>query len=81
VRAVVGVAKAFGMNTVAEGVETCQQALCFRELGVSALQGFLFARPEPSMCSSPGLLRGGWPWDVARKQLASDPAALQLSVR
>ncbi len=79
VRAVVGVAKAFGMTTVAEGVETCEQALCLRSLGVSALQGFLFARPEPLDALLARLLRGGWPWDVDRARLEGDPALL-LSV-
>ncbi len=79
VRAVVGVARAFGMTTVAEGVETYEQALCLRELGVSALQGFLFARPEPLDALLARLLRGGWPWDVEHSVLEVDPQ-LQVSV-
>lgn len=68
VTAVVGVADAFGMWTVAEGVETPAQALALRDLGVDALQGFLFASPEPIDAA---LARSGpgWRWDVAPAEL------------
>ena len=38
-------AKALGCKTVAEGVETEEQASLLRLLGVDCLQGYLFARP------------------------------------
>lgn len=45
VKATVLMAKALGCKTVAEGVETEEQASLLRLLGVDCLQGYLFARP------------------------------------
>ncbi|WP_066342785.1 putative bifunctional diguanylate cyclase/phosphodiesterase [Azohydromonas lata] len=45
VRAVIGLAEAFGVDTVAEGVETAAHARLLDELGCSQLQGFGIARP------------------------------------
>lgn len=64
VAAVVGVAEAYGMTTVAEGVETATQAILLRKLGVDALQGYLFARPEPIDDVAARFARTGWCWDV-----------------
>ncbi|MHB8148192.1 MAG: putative bifunctional diguanylate cyclase/phosphodiesterase [Vulcanimicrobiaceae bacterium] len=36
-----------GLEVVAEGVETIEQATAMREAGVTAMQGFYFARPMP----------------------------------
>jgi len=36
-----------GLEVVAEGVETVEQASALREAGVTAMQGFYFARPMP----------------------------------
>lgn len=36
-----------GLEVVAEGVETVEQAAALREAGVTAMQGFYFARPMP----------------------------------
>lgn len=68
VEAVVGVARAFGLVTVAEGVETVEQADVVRAIGVDAVQGYLFARPEPRG-ELIGRLQRAWPWDVARTDL------------
>lgn len=46
--AIVGLARGLGLRTVAEGVETEEQAAILRLLGVDALQGYLFSRPLPS---------------------------------
>jgi EAL domain-containing protein (putative c-di-GMP-specific phosphodiesterase class I) len=53
VGAVLGMARALGMEVVAEGIETETQLACLRELGAEYGQGFYFARPgslegEPS---------------------------------
>jgi len=48
VRLIVDTAHLIGMNVVAEGVETTEQAEELVELGVDLLQGFLFARPAPA---------------------------------
>lgn len=45
VKATVLMAKALGCKTVAEGVETEEQASLLRLIGVDCLQGYLFARP------------------------------------
>jgi len=45
IRTIVALARSFGMETVAEGVETADQARILRQLGVEQLQGFLFSRP------------------------------------
>ncbi|PXF29062.1 hypothetical protein WH50_22780 [Pokkaliibacter plantistimulans] len=45
VRSIVVLAQTLGMQTVAEGVETLEQALFLRDLGVDTLQGYLFSRP------------------------------------
>ncbi|MEM6384385.1 MAG: EAL domain-containing protein [Pseudomonadota bacterium] len=44
----VSAAKRFGMITVAEGVETEEQASALINAGVDAAQGYLFARPMPA---------------------------------
>ena len=48
VEAVVGLASKLGMTTVAEGVETPQQASILMALGCTVAQGYLFSKPVPS---------------------------------
>jgi diguanylate cyclase (GGDEF)-like protein len=45
VQAIVELAKARGLRTTAEGVETAEQHLHLKEMGCDDLQGFLFSRP------------------------------------
>src|SRR5690606_21216654 len=45
VQAVVFIASSLGITTVAEGVETVEQAEQVAALGCTEVQGFLFARP------------------------------------
>ncbi len=45
VAAVVGLAQALHLETVAEGVETAEQAAVLTGLGCHAAQGFLYAPP------------------------------------
>lgn len=45
VRAIIEIAETLGIATVAEGVETADQAQILRDLGCDTLQGFHFARP------------------------------------
>lgn len=47
IRATLFIAKEFGCNSVAEGVETEEQANALNALGVDYLQGYLFAKPLP----------------------------------
>jgi EAL domain-containing protein (putative c-di-GMP-specific phosphodiesterase class I) len=46
--AVIGLAKALGMTTVAEGVETEAQLKHLQSLGCPVMQGYYFSRPLPS---------------------------------
>ena len=48
VQAVITVAKARGVGTVAEGVETERQKELLRTLGCNEMQGYLFSRPLPA---------------------------------
>ncbi len=48
VKATIALAKAFGLKTVAEGVEKEIQALYLTELGCDYAQGYLFAPPLPA---------------------------------
>ena len=45
IEATVRVAESLGMQTVAEGIETDEQARIVRELGCDKAQGYLFSRP------------------------------------
>lgn len=47
VKSIVGVAKHLRLHVVAEGVETQAQANFLKSIGCDAMQGYLFARPEP----------------------------------
>jgi diguanylate cyclase len=47
VSAIVGMARALGLTTVAEGVETVEQAQRLWEIGCDSAQGYWFARPTP----------------------------------
>jgi EAL domain-containing protein (putative c-di-GMP-specific phosphodiesterase class I) len=59
IAAVVGLARACGMRSVAEGVETAEQLAVATELGCSYAQGFHIARPMPAA----DLVR----WVIARR--------------
>lgn len=48
VTAIVSMAHAFGMSSIAEGVETQEQLEALRERGCDQVQGYLFSRPLPS---------------------------------
>ena len=47
VRAIVELAKALSLDTVAEYVETEEIARAVRKLGVDYAQGYAYGRPEP----------------------------------
>ena len=47
IRGIVTLARAYGLDTVAEGVETEEQAELLKSVGCTYLQGYLFGRPAP----------------------------------
>ena len=47
VTAICKIAQSLGVEVIAEGVETAEQLLFLQRAGVTALQGYLLARPEP----------------------------------
>jgi EAL domain-containing protein (putative c-di-GMP-specific phosphodiesterase class I) len=47
VEAIVGMARALGLEVLAEGVETEQQLQTLVSLGCTRAQGYLFSRPQP----------------------------------
>lgn len=47
-QAIINLARALDLKTVAEGVETAEAASKLRELGVDSLQGYHFAEPMPA---------------------------------
>jgi len=48
VTAVIGMAKNLSLHTVAEGVETAEQATYLKRQGCDQLQGYLFSKPLPT---------------------------------
>ena len=57
-RAIAAMAGALGLDVVAEGVETAEQAEEARALGCGWAQGYYFARPAPA-AEVESLLRSG----------------------
>lgn len=48
VKAVIEIGRSFGLEVVAEGIETDSQLNCLRDLGADQLQGFYISRPKPA---------------------------------
>ncbi|MDX2023421.1 MAG: EAL domain-containing protein [Deltaproteobacteria bacterium] len=72
VRAMIAIAHALGLRTVAEGVETDEQRLRLKGLGVDEMQGFFFSKPLPANEVQAQLTKG----DVTRATPAPDRAAV-----
>jgi EAL domain-containing protein (putative c-di-GMP-specific phosphodiesterase class I) len=47
VKAIVGLARDFGYETIAEGVEDSETLFLLKDCGVDYAQGFLLGRPAP----------------------------------
>ncbi|MGD1870269.1 MAG: EAL domain-containing protein [Neomegalonema sp.] len=67
----VSVSQKYGMETVAEGIETEEQAQALRAAGVDAAQGYFFSKPVPPE-EMIGLMR--WEFEIAilKETLAKD---------
>jgi diguanylate cyclase (GGDEF)-like protein len=59
VDATVRLAQSFGLDVVAEGVETVELVHELLSLGCHRAQGFLLCRPKPPLALEPVLVRGG----------------------
>jgi len=66
VRAIVGLAHNLGMDVVAEGVETAEQAAELRALGCEYAQGFYYSRAVDMVAA--GRLIEAQPWQRGREQ-------------
>lgn len=53
IQAIVGIARGFNLQLVAEGVETVEELDALRALGCDEVQGFLLGRPMPASALTP----------------------------
>ena len=83
VRGVVGLARAFDLRLVAEGIETEGQLSALAELGCQQGQGFLFSPPLPADDLENWL--DGWPTRAAAidwgKRQQDEPTELQVAIK
>ena len=70
----IGLAFDLGLEIVAEGVETVQQAQLLKHWGCHLLQGYLFARPMPAEAATAFLVSAASePEDVVEEVLVAPP--------
>ncbi|MGH8443471.1 MAG: EAL domain-containing protein [Nevskiaceae bacterium] len=65
-RAISALGRSLGMNLVAEGIETREQAVAVHELGFDYGQGYLFSKAVPED-KARELLTRDWPWGFDRR--------------
>jgi EAL domain-containing protein (putative c-di-GMP-specific phosphodiesterase class I) len=58
IEAAVLIARGHGLKVIAEGVETAEQAGILAGIGVDALQGYLFGRPQAGLPGAAGVASG-----------------------
>ncbi|AFD27015.1 Diguanylate cyclase/phosphodiesterase with PAS/PAC and GAF sensor (plasmid) [Deinococcus gobiensis I-0] len=68
VRAIVGLARSFGLRTVAEGIETPEEYRALRDLGCETGQGYLLGLPE-----APAAGEGAGPSGARGRRCSSGP--------
>jgi EAL domain-containing protein (putative c-di-GMP-specific phosphodiesterase class I) len=66
-KAISALGHSLGMNLVAEGIETREQALSLSQLGFEYGQGFLFSKAVPE-AQARELLTRDWPWQFERRK-------------
>ena len=66
-RAISALGHSLGMNLVAEGIETQEQAVALGALGFEYGQGFLFSKAVPEE-QAKALLNREWPWSFERRR-------------
>ncbi len=66
VATIIALGRAFGMTTVAEGVETAEQFALLEQLGCDETQGYLHCRPAPAADIEP-LLQNGYQIEIPAK--------------
>ncbi len=70
VNVIVGLAKGFGLEVVAEGVETQEQADYLESIGCTGLQGYLYREPQPAYALEQLLIEGANGADTPNLKLA-----------
>ena len=60
VAAIVGLARALGMETAIEGIEAHDELAAMRRLGVSQIQGYIYAVPVAAEDVAEAMLSGDW---------------------
>lgn len=84
VRTVIALAKALGMNVVAEGIETVHQLHQLRVLNCEYGQGYLFSRPVP-VIETESIIEDRTRWQkllpspISNKPIDDQPIELQLT--
>jgi EAL domain-containing protein (putative c-di-GMP-specific phosphodiesterase class I) len=66
-RAISALGHSLGMNLVAEGIETREQAVAVNALGFEYGQGYLFSKAVPE-AKARELLTQDWPWTFERRR-------------
>ena len=78
VSSILSLACAMGKHTIAEGVETREQAAVLRRMGCEVAQGYFFSRPVAAQSIQPMLTRPLWQPRSERALRAVQPDGLQL---
>ncbi len=79
-KAIVGLCRTLHISVVAEGVETIEEAVTLRELGVRLFQGYLFARPVVDQLPGAPLDVIDAVRDAHARRLLESPVGLGASV-
>ena len=81
INAAVELGRSLGMRTIAEGIETVEQAQLARSLGCDHGQGYLWSASMPADAISDLLVSGNLPVDAAGQIAPAVPETLFSCVR